>query len=78
MKIYEKKKIQVFGPNVISAKDGQGKEWWRMIHAYGRTSVWVLDKAVLHKWIREQGYTRFMEDGSLKLFPEDPNSPAGE
>ncbi|HEU4634727.1 MAG TPA: hypothetical protein VFS41_01005 [Edaphobacter sp.] len=78
MKINEKKNTPAVGPSVLSAKDEQGKEWWRMVHADRRTSVWVLDRAVLHKWIRDQGYTRFVEDGDLKLFPEDPSSPAGE
>lgn len=78
MKIYEKKKTPVVGPNLLSAKDEQGKEWWRMVHADRRTSVWALDRAVLHKWMRDQGYTRFEENGELKLFPEDPSTPVGD
>lgn len=73
MKIYNKIKTAVVGPDLVSAKDEQGRVWWRLSHADGCTPRRVQDRAELHKWMRDQGYTRFKEDGQLKMFPEDPD-----
>lgn len=75
MNMYIRKEMPVIGPEVQSVENGDGKEMWRLMHADGRTSIAVIGRDVLHKWIRDHGFTRFKEVGEWKFFPEDPTYP---
>jgi hypothetical protein len=61
------------GPQVESIIDAKDEVVWHINAAPARKTE--KDLAIHHRWLREQGYTRFQQDGEWKLFPEDPEAP---
>jgi len=56
-------------PYVVSQIDSDGGRKWRAwIPFEGQNPE---DLAEIHRELRTQGFSRFCEDGQLKLFPED-------
>jgi hypothetical protein len=68
----QKKKIKV-GPHIQRIVDGSDEVLWRISAVPARKDE--KDLAVHHRWLREQGYTRFQQDDEWKFFPEDPDAP---
>ena len=61
-------------PYVVSEIDsgGRTKKWRAWIPFEGQNPE---DLAEIHRKLRSQGFTRFCEDGQLKVFPEDREYP---
>ncbi len=68
----DNKSEAVIGPEMKMRTTSNGAQAWYLQDADGNTSTEVYDKAILHRWLHDNGYTRFRELDQWKIFFEDP------